>query len=241
MFSRIHEKLGTAGFVISIVALVAALTGGAYAASKGLSPQVKKQITKESKKFSKKFSKQFAVPGPQGAKGDTGAAGAKGDTGAKGDAGAPGSPGAPGAPGEEGSPWTAGGVLPSGETETGVWVAGTREKTPLIPLSFNIPLEDAPAFLYFVNEAGEEVFTNQTTFGRETRPAENCLGSVEEPTAPAGAVCVYAAKEIISEPFEGFNEGPNAELVTLFATGAVFRYTLVENNEALGTWAVTAE
>ena len=33
MFDRIHQKLGTAGFVISIVALVAALGGGAYAAS----------------------------------------------------------------------------------------------------------------------------------------------------------------------------------------------------------------
>ena len=30
--SRIHQKLGTAGFIISIVALVAAFGGGAYAA-----------------------------------------------------------------------------------------------------------------------------------------------------------------------------------------------------------------
>jgi len=127
MFSRIHEKLGTAGFVISIVALIAALTGGAYAAG-ALNPQVKKQITKESKKFSKKFSKQFATPGPQGPTGAAGAAGARGDAGAKGDAGTNGTNGAPGTNGTNGEA----GMCSEGEPEcalapggvlTGVWSA----------------------------------------------------------------------------------------------------------------------
>jgi hypothetical protein len=93
MFSRIHSRLGTAGLIVAIVALVAALAGGAYAAS-GLNQQQKKQVRNiaksESKKWSKKFSKQFAKAGPAGATGATGATGApgaKGDKGEKGDTG----------------------------------------------------------------------------------------------------------------------------------------------------------
>ncbi|MBA3867401.1 MAG: hypothetical protein H0X42_13840 [Solirubrobacterales bacterium] len=52
--SRIHQKLGTAGFIISIVALVAALGGGAYAASGGLSGKQKKEVEKIAKKDSAK-------------------------------------------------------------------------------------------------------------------------------------------------------------------------------------------
>lgn len=91
MFSRIHQKLGTAGFIISIVALVAALGGGAYAAKNGLTGAEKKQIKKEARKFSKKFSKRFAKQGP------------KGDPGAPGAVGLPGAPGVPGADGQNGS------------------------------------------------------------------------------------------------------------------------------------------
>jgi hypothetical protein len=90
MFSRIHSRLGTAGLIVAIVALVAALAGGAYAAS-GLNKQQKKQVRSiaksESKKWSKKFSQQFAQPGPAGATGATGPAGPVGPAGAKGDNG----------------------------------------------------------------------------------------------------------------------------------------------------------
>ena len=53
MLTRIHRKLGTAGFVISIVALVAALGGGAYAASGGLTGKQKKEVEKIAKKYAK--------------------------------------------------------------------------------------------------------------------------------------------------------------------------------------------
>jgi hypothetical protein len=46
MLRRVHQKLGTAGFVISIVALVAALGGGAYAASGSLSGKQKQEVSK---------------------------------------------------------------------------------------------------------------------------------------------------------------------------------------------------
>ncbi|HST68084.1 MAG TPA: hypothetical protein VLI94_00310 [Solirubrobacterales bacterium] len=81
MLSRIHQKLGTAGFIIAIIALVAAMTGGAFAA---LSSSDKKFIKKEAKKFSKQYAQQFAVPGPAGANGTNGTNGAPGAPGAAG-------------------------------------------------------------------------------------------------------------------------------------------------------------
>jgi hypothetical protein len=231
MFSRIHEKLGTAGFVISIVALIAALTGGAYAAA-GLSPQVKKQITKESKKFSKQFSKQFAVAGPQGAKGDTGAAGAKGDTGAQGGKGDPGAPGSPGGPGPEGSPWTAGGVLPEGETETGAWGFGivSNSEIQTVPVSFNIPLETAPV-IHVIQENGKE----KTGGGEIDQPA--CPGEVAEPAADPGTLCLYTEKEV-NIAFPGY---PDPSFTKSFTTGAAIGIVpSATGSRAFGTWAVTA-
>jgi hypothetical protein len=228
MFSRFHEKLGTAGFVISIVALVAALTGGAYAAG-SLSPEAKKQITKESKKFSKQFSKQFAVAGPQGAKGDAGAAGATGDAGARGGTG---ERGLQGVPGETGFTET----LPSGETETGVWSLGFDDENSAVPLSFNIPLAGAPADLHFVNEAGEETGVGEGGF----HPVVRCTGSAENPTAPPGEVCIYAAVEAFAPgPGTGFVE--SEPLTTLWRSGATFLYNIPSGGVALGTWAVTAD
>jgi len=101
VISRIHQKLGTAGFIISIVALVAALTGGAYAASGGLSGKQKKEVEKIAKKYAGKPGAPGAA-GPAGAKGDPGAAGANGTDGASGDKGEKGDPGAKGAQGDPG-------------------------------------------------------------------------------------------------------------------------------------------
>jgi hypothetical protein len=229
MLTRIHEKLGTAGFVIAVIALIAALTGAAYAAG-GLTAQQEKQVNKIAKKFAGKNGKN-GKEGPQGVKGDPGAPGAKGAPGAP---GAKGDPGAPGAPGQEGSPWTAGGVLPSGETETGAWAAGPKAKTTIVPISFNIPLAEAPANLYYVTPDGNELIG--VGVGGESRPAENCLGSAEEPSAPPGVVCVYAESES-TELSEGFN----AFSVHMFVSGATFNFSMTENHQGIGTWAVTAE
>jgi hypothetical protein len=52
MLSRLHNKVGTAGLVVAIVALVAALAGSAYAAKDVLTKQEKKQVEKIAKKRS---------------------------------------------------------------------------------------------------------------------------------------------------------------------------------------------
>ena len=73
MFNRIRDRFGTAGLVVSIMALVLALAGGAFAASGGLNAKQKKQV--------KAIAKSFQGTGPAGAPGLAGLAGAKGDTG----------------------------------------------------------------------------------------------------------------------------------------------------------------
>ncbi|MDX6634333.1 MAG: hypothetical protein QOF06_536 [Solirubrobacterales bacterium] len=72
----IREPFGTAGLILACVALIAALAGGAYAASKGLTPQQKKEV--------KKIAKSFQGTGPQGSAGAAGLAGANGKDGTNG-------------------------------------------------------------------------------------------------------------------------------------------------------------
>ncbi len=122
MLRRLHDRLGTAGLVIAVIALVATLGGTALAAKNALSPQQKKEV--------KKIAKQFAgVDGAQGPVGQTGSQGPKGDTGAKGDAGAAGADGATGAAG------AAGVAGPTGAT--GATGAGGKpgESVTIIPLA----------------------------------------------------------------------------------------------------------
>src|ERR1700761_3323814 len=199
MFSRIHEKLGTAGFVISIVALVAALGGGAYAASGGLNGKQKKEVEKIAKKYAGKPGASGATgpAGPAGAPGPAGGAGGKGELGPQGPAGPQGpegEEGEEGEPGEEGSPWTAGGTLPSEATETGVWGPRIELETGghWYPISFAIPLA-APldeSHQVIVNEAEGET------------SATGCPGQEGgTPTAEPGYLCVYVAEDFGAEIF----------------------------------------
>jgi hypothetical protein len=210
MISRIRAQLGHAGLVVAIVALVAALAGGAYAASGGLTGKQKKEVEKIAKKVGK--------PGAPGAPGTAGANGKDGANGANGKDGVNGTPGAPGANGksvatgtepvatgncggrggswvevegsasrkfacngQEGSPWTAGGTLPSEATETGIFTmklnGGAEE---YLPISFPIPLSE---------EAAEDTAVHHWVEGG-IQDAQ-CTGTVLNPTAAAGSLCVY--------------------------------------------------
>jgi len=113
MISRIHQKLGTAGFIISIVALVAALGGGAYAAQGGLTGKQKKEVQKIAKAEARKFA---GKPGQSGAAGATGPAGAKGDTGDAGATGPTGPTGSAGATGAAGPQGDRGPTGPAGQS-----------------------------------------------------------------------------------------------------------------------------
>jgi hypothetical protein len=116
MFSRIHDRLGTAGLVVAVIALIAALSGTALAAV-GLNGKQKKEVTK----IAKKYAGQPGAPGtagPAGAPGAAGTAGAKGDKGDAGARGEDGTDGTPGTPGADGKTILSGTTAPAAGTGT---------------------------------------------------------------------------------------------------------------------------
>jgi hypothetical protein len=250
---RIHLSPATA---IATCALVFAMSGGAYAAGRYLITSTKQISPKVLKTLQGKAGKAGATgpqgpagtagtgaPGAQGPAGPAGAAGAKGETGAP---GAPGANGKNGTNGKEGSPWTAGGTLPSGKTETGVWrlPTGAGANQEYAQISFSIPLAEPLTWgegkagepedqVHYINPSGKEV----TTINTEVASHPACPGTVAKPEAMPGNLCVYASiaptegesawNETITNP-TGSNPGAATAGALLIAEGR-------------GTWAVTAK
>lgn len=91
---RLKRRIGAngPGLTVAVIAMLLALTGGAFAASGALTAKQKKEV--------KAIAKQFAgKPGATGPAGAAGAPGAKGDQGEKGPQGDPGAKGEKGADG----------------------------------------------------------------------------------------------------------------------------------------------
>jgi hypothetical protein len=148
MFQRVRKHLTPATF-IALLALVFAVTGGAFAATgngggAGAKASAAVTPTATAAKAKKKAAPTGKVgpKGPAGAKGATGATGATGPAGATGPGGAQGAQGPAGAngtngengkegtagkngkegkEGKEGALGTAGTTLPAGASETGTW------------------------------------------------------------------------------------------------------------------------
>lgn len=243
MYSIVKNRFGAPG-LIAVVALVFAMFGGAYAATRTAHSSKAKPLTKAQVLA---LIQKNEVPGPAGPAGLQGPAGPKGDTG---------SPGANGVSpagaefsgsksghcteggvefkgadatfacnGKEGSPWAAGGMLPSGASESGVWAVATDSQTgQAAAISFDLPLAAAPTI-----ELLEE--------GYSGTPTSNCPGSLSNPTAKKGFLCVYAQVDIL----EFFD---STCCTTSFPSGAILGFGGLEENEfngvAKGTWAVTA-
>jgi hypothetical protein len=107
MLSPLRNRFGIPG-VISVIALVFAMFGGAYAASND-SGSGKANASAKAKRGPR------GPRGPAGPAGPQGPAGPAGPAGAKGDAGAPGASGAPGAPGASGKSVTVTEIAPEDE------------------------------------------------------------------------------------------------------------------------------
>jgi Collagen triple helix repeat (20 copies) len=170
MFNAIRRSFSVPT-AIAVVALVFAMTGGAFAAKDSFTGPARASKSKKGNKGPR------GPRGPKGARGPQGLQGPKGDTGPQ------------GPKGDTGSPWTAGGTLPSGRSLGGSWaVAAGPEVFPgtgvgVATISFGLPLA-APPELVVVKE-GEE--------GKEH--AAECPGTVIVPLAAPGKLCLYTASE----------------------------------------------
>ncbi|MET0307017.1 MAG: hypothetical protein ABW196_12435 [Solirubrobacterales bacterium] len=227
--------------MISVIALVFAMFGGAYAATSSeggnATSSAKAKKGPRGPKGPKGDTGPAGPAGPAGAQGPAGPAGAKGDKGDKGDTGEKGEKGEKGAKGDKGAPgdpWSVGGTLPGGETETGTWAFDTEpEMLPFVmrsSISFSIPLESAldASNVHYVAPAGA--------------PTTECPGSVAAPEAAPGHLCVYAGEAqsvvIASNSIRKADAAaPGASTVGALVTAV----PIAEEAFAFGTWAVTAE
>jgi Collagen triple helix repeat (20 copies) len=228
----VGEPFGTAGLIVAMIALVAALGGSALAANGALSGKQKKEVEKIAKKFSGK-------PGPAGA---TGPAGPAGGPGKEGSAGKEGTSGKEGTAGKAGTDGTTGftKTLPSGQTETGAWTLEQpalelpeENPVPYTSVSFSIPL---------AAELDEEHVVLLGEGKEGTEHEAECPGSTEEPLAAKGYLCVYTTIE--QDVSSAFLQPP-ASLSTKGAgtNGAIIRVNPTTEEEPLigvGSWAVTA-
>jgi collagen triple helix repeat protein len=258
MFSTLRTRFGIPG-VISVIALVFAMFGGAYAAS-------------NSSGGGKATASAKAKKGPRGPKGATGPAGPAGPAGAQGPAGANGKDGANGSNGTNGASAEAtsfsgeahgckeGGLevksaspvtyvcngvkgtngttgftstLPSGKTETGnVSVASSAFWASV---SFPIPLATGVPIHIMQDEENEPI-----------PPTLECPGNYEEPSAAKGNMCVYPSGEKASlwrlgealNPETG-DQGPISSVGT-GKTGVFLARSVEGGGNLFGTWAVTA-
>lgn len=241
MFAMIRRRITFANVAMTL-ALVFAMSGGAYAAKRYLITSTS-QI---SPKVLKALQGKAGIPGSNGAvgasgpQGTPGATGPQGPAGAQGPAGEPGAAGAPGkagTPGKAGSPWTVGGTLPKEATETGQWLveqqAPEEELLGVVTLSFTIPLA-APldaTHVHFIAHG-------------ETPPTECAGGTLEDPKATSGNLCVFEA-----EPENAGLPPAQSGIATIAGfggqaankTGTGIHLIALEEGKAVagGTWALT--
>jgi hypothetical protein len=222
MFSTIRKRL-TYTNVAATLALVFAMSGGAYAAGKYLitsTKQISPKVLKSLKGASGKNGANGAT-GPAGPTGATGPAGPQGPAGGTGPTGALGtsvtSTALPkgnkeckeggseftsasgkttacnGASGKEGSPWTAGGTLPSEKTETGAWSFGPITEAAVPNTSGHVMFVPTASFTIPL-AAGLDKEHVHYIKPAEATPA-GCSGNVEKPGAAPGHLCVFASNQ----------------------------------------------
>jgi hypothetical protein len=200
------------------------------------------------------------VTGPTGLPGATGPSGATGPEGL-GSVGPPGPTGPTGASGATGPTGATGAPLAtslaSGQSESGAWIAVSPTNPLLFPfrtaglISYPVPgaagLNAKHAIYLDKAETSESAAerTNEVELGTGERKklGEICPGTLEEPTAASGLLCVYT----------GVEEATNIELPPLIVkangergtqkTGALVEFRVKVRGEAAiraqGTWALT--
>jgi hypothetical protein len=248
MFSRICKRFTYANVAMTL-ALVFAMSGGAYAAkhylitnTKQISPKVLSALKGKAGHAGPQGAQGPGGPGgpggPQGPKGEVGATGKEGlgKEGLPGKDGQPGKDGAKGAPGE---PWTPNNTLPAAATETGTWVVQTDHETQFDAISFPIKLA-ADLTETHVHVIGVQEGEKESKVSKAIELHE-CKGTFAVPGAGSGNLCVFVDphSEITAIAFI-LNQ--NTYQLGAATTGAVLGVGPVakpEGKNALGTWAVT--
>lgn len=189
--------------VIATLALVFAITGGAYAAGKYVitSPkQIKPSVLKslQGRAGANGAPGAAGAAGPQGSAGPAGSAGPKGETGAP---GAPGTKGQNGATGPQGAPGLSGWAekLPPGKTLTGMYAASTYapgafEGKARTSVNFPFRVEngagEGPKVHYIKAPTKEEIHK-----GEFPTPPAGCTGTYLKPGALEGNLCIFSYQE----------------------------------------------
>jgi hypothetical protein len=251
-FNAVRKRCSYANVAVTL-ALVFAMTGGAYAAKRYIitsTKQIKPSVLKQLKgKVGPAGRAGAAGPvGPAGPTGPAGAgtAGAKGETGPQGAEGKQGPQGIQGVEGKQGEKGETGftETLPSGKTEEGTWSILYHASEAALPgssaISFPIPLAaDVPATFIGAEEGEGEAKENESLLEGK------CTGNHEKPGAVKGHLCVFAFSvenaglyigitHFLSPEGSGFGIAGKAGIIVAAQSEG-------EGNVAAnGTWAVTA-
>jgi hypothetical protein len=202
--------------VAATLALVFAMTGGAIAA--------KHYLIESTKQINPKVLKK--LKGNAGKNGATGATGATGKTGATGATGAAGAAGAKGETGPAGPLVT---TLPSGKTLRGSYavtvVATAAGQVSRVGVPFGFTLSAKPT-VHRIAAGGA--------------PTTECPGSVTEPQALAGNLCVYEKTLGDATELEIFDPTTGNSGSSQFGWYARIQSAAAGEALSYGTWAVTA-
>lgn len=269
MLSTLRTRFGIPG-VISVIALVFAMFGGAYAASSS-SGGGKATASAKAKKGPRGPKGATGPAGPAGLAGPQGPAGVKGDAGASGKEGPSGAPGAGvtseqfGVGGKEGHCVGIGGskfTSASGSTfacngEEGIqgpegepWTAGgtlppgkTETGTwAWGPVAPGLTEAKLALSIPIPMAVGTEAASHFITEeAAENTPIAECPGTHEEPKAAPGNFCMYESFPTGTFTSIGFIDPVSGEGGKFGRTGAIVTFFgVVEKKSGRGDWAVTA-
>jgi hypothetical protein len=120
-------------------------------------------------------------------------------------------------------------TLPPGKTEKGMWAASVTKADTVsetgffgAPVSFSIPL-------------ASPLSNSHVHYSSEVGFAGTCTGSVANPTAPSGELCVYLSAS-------GLENAEFEEIESSSTAGVILIFEIVDDSKSAtpyGSWAVT--